>query len=419
MQLIKEPKIYQKNRALPDPAMYVPSFWVKAPAFTFTLSLAVGYGRLLFMGFHPVLQGLLLGLVMGTIAGKLFLVEGKPLKHTYEFILWTLALLIISTTGQLIGMKWALPEQNISFLIESWFLNDFRETLIWNPMVQTKGYAVAQNQVFWLTAQIADALAFAIAAGFALKKVKPSARRLKGNQSEWPVYRMVLLVSCFLFSLYYTSKPLIKENKKALTVWVEEIWSDQIMDTVYSSLSVLLAPNATPESYKIEDLIKSASSSKYPFPEGHLWLALKHIKKGSLFLAKDELDRAIFATERLSRKIKIPTGEKLNREQLLAHLYQLRAKLSLNKGKYLVSERDLTVAIFLHQDYWLKNNYISEHGLYPHESETLLNAQYSPHFGFGSCHYERYLARLNLDEKQALKDLEDARSLGYDPVEEY
>ena len=228
---------------------------------------------------------------------------------------------------------------------------------------------------------------------------------------------MFLLVIAVYASALITQRDELKPNLRKIENWTNEVWSHHFLTNIFEHESALLLPDTDPLKIALEDTIEKSKNMGRDFPEAHYLTAIEQLSKGNFYLARDELGRAILQTEQMTRRTWLEDGTAIHRDMLLAQLYQLRAKLALNKGNNLAAERDLTVAILIHQDFWLNTPTSLNQGYFKVETELLTRAGYHPDFGFGACHYERYLARKDIDTKQAQEDLKEAISLEY-PVPE-
>lgn len=389
---------------------------VKAVVYTLLIALATGFAHLYFLGFHPILQGGLLGLVSGTIAGKLFSIHRDRFKTQVEPFLLAGGLFLAFLIGQWMGLSLAYAEDDWGFLCYAWLLDDFRDVVQWSLSATTGYYVEKMNRVWWLVWILADAALFYAVALFSLRLAVKASRKKKRSRGEWPIYRMLALYACLLFSLYYLSRDAVGENLQGIESWKQEMWADRMVERVYSNIEGVVSNGLTPEAFALEDVVESMNQQEdYPFPEGHLMLAMQHLRKGNYYLAKSDIDRAVYQTEGLDRRVTLENGARIHRDQFLAHLYEFRAKLLTQHEKDFAAERNLTIAIQLHEEFWTEENQIPESGFYAHEAEILEEAGYLPQFGLGPCYYERYLIRKQFDEEQAGKDLKEAMDLGFSP----
>jgi len=398
-----------------DVAKILPTF--KIILFTSLISFISGYFRIVLFGFHPVLQGALIGLALGTINGKTLAVGGQYPKNNWLIVLYGFLISLAALVIHYYAMGKAFPGSGASFLFLSWFANDMREIpqLIPTIGIGTMQEAVSRN--LWLVAIVVDATAFFAALIYSMLQAGKSHKHAKNQKSEWKIYRMLLLVFALYGSVFITQKDSIKPNFRKLTNWTDEVWSHHYLELIYQHLDGINAADSDSQRLQLEDILRDAVSMKREFPEGHYLIAIEQLAKGNFYLARDELGRAIFATEQMTRRTWMEDGTVINRDMLLAQLYQLRAKLNLQKENFLAAERDLTVAIFIHKDFWLDTPDSMNRGFFRVEADFLNKANLDPTFGFGACYYERYLARKTLDAEQAMDDLKEAASYGY-PVPE-
>ena len=389
---------------------------VKAFVYTLLIALATGFAHPYFLGFHPILQGILLGLVSGTIAGKLFSIHREKFRSRVEPYLLAGGLFLAFLIGQWMGLSLAYAENDWGFLCRAWLQNDFRDMVQWGLSPETGYYVDNISRGWWLFWFVLDAAVFYPVSLFSLRLAVKASRKQKRARGEWSVYRMLLLYACLLFSLYYLSKDAVSQNLQGIESWKQEMGADRMIEKVYNNIEGIVSNGLTQEAFALEDVVSTmAEEETLPFPEGHLMLAIQHLKDGNYFLAKADIDRAIYQTEGLDRRVTLEDGKRIHRDQFLAHLYEFRAKLLMKKDMDLAAERNLTIAIKLHEEYWLEENQIPDTGFYAHESEILNDAGYLPQFGFGACYYERYQIRLKLDDEQAKKDLEESAELGFQP----
>ena len=404
----------ETNNSMQVNIVRVITIYAKAVAYTLLVALVTGVAHPIFLGFHPVLQGLLLGLIAGTIAGKLLLINEYRFRSPLEPYLISLALLIAYLAGQWIGISIAFDHNNWSFLLTTWKLDEFRDMIQWRPFPETGDYMDKVARSWWMTWFITDALFFFLVSRFSLNLAfHASRKKKKRSSSEWPIYRMLAIYICFVGSLCFFTKDTIGSNLQGIRTWKQELWADSMVTKVYRNIEGLVSDGLTPEAFALEDVTEAMNESDYPFPEGHLLLALEHIRKANLYLAKDDIDRAIFQTEGLKRRVTLENGERIDADAFLPHLYQFRAKLVGKLDKDLLAEQNLILAINMLEDDASKSSPVSDAGFYAHEGEILNEAGLQPQFGLAACYYDRYLIRLKIDADQAEPDLKKALSLGF------
>ena len=376
-----------------------------------------GYSRMVLFGFHPLLQGALLGLVLGTMCGKTLAIGAQVPKRIFTIRILALFIGVGSIVTHYYAVGFAIPKENTSFLMLSWFANDMREIPQLIPLLGIGTMLEPAGRNSWLFANILDVLAFLAFMQFSLPLACRSRLPKTTSKANWQVYRMLVLVIGVYGSAFVTQRDSLEPNLKKLKNWTDEVWAHHYLDLVRDNIDGVYMEDSEPTRIALEDAIQKGTGMDREFPEGHYFIALDQIAKGNYYLARDELGRAIFASEQMTRRTWLMDGTPIHRDLLLAQLYELRAKMLLKKENGLAAERDLTVSIFIHQDFWPDEPEALESGFFKHQSKLLLAADYSSIFGFASCHYERYLARKLLNVPEAADDLEEAVSLGY-PVPE-
>ena len=408
----------EKNNSTQVSIVRTVTIYAKAVAYTLLIALVTGVAHPIFLGFHPLLQGSLLGLIAGTITGKLLFINEYHFRSPLEPYLISLGLLVAYLAGQWIGISLAFDHNDWGFLFTTWRLDEFRDMVQWRPLPTTGDYLDKVARGWWMFWFVADALLFFLISWFALGMASRVSRRKKRSSSEWPIYRMLAIYVCFLGSLYFFTKDAVESNLQGIQTWKQELWADSLVQEVYHNIEGLVSNGLTPEAFALEDVTETMKKKDYLFPEGHLFLALKHIREGNFYLAKDDIDRAVFQTEGLKRRVTLESGERIDAEQFLAHLYQFRAKLISKLDKDLLVERNLILAINTLEEDTSGSSPVPDTGFYAHESEILRKAGYLPQFGLAACYYERYLIRLKIDADQAEQDLKKAVSLGFDASEQ-
>ena len=405
----------EKNNSTQVSTMRAVTIYAKALAYTLLIALVTGLAHPIFLGFHPLLQGLLLGLIAGTIAGKLLFINEYRFQSPLEPYLMSLGLVIAYLVGQWVGISLAFDHNDWGFLFNAWKLDEFRDMIQWRPFPVTGDYLGKAARGWWMFWFVADALLFFLVSRLSLGLASHASRKKKKHSSsEWPIYRMLAIYVCFVGSLYFFTKDAVGANLQGIRTWKQELWADGMVGKVYRNIEGLISDGLTPEAFALENVTETMKKQDYPFPEGHLLLALEHIREGNLYLAKDDIDRAVFQTEDLKRRVTLESDERIDAEQFLAHLYQFRAKLVGKQDKDILAERNLILAINTLEEDTSGSSPVPDTGFYAHEREILKEAGYLPQFGLAACYYERYLVRLKIDADQAEQDLEKAVSLGFD-----
>ena len=399
-----------------DSAKVLPT--LKIIIFVLIVGFVSGYFRMMLLGFHPVLQGALLGLVMGTLGGKTLAIGEQIPKNSKFLHLFSFLISIAVIAVHYYAMGIALPASDTSFLLFSWHANDIREISNLIPSLGIGSMLEAHDRVLWLVSCIVDAIILTTVVIFTLPQAARTQKRGKNPQSSWKMYRMLVLFFGLYGSVLFTQKDQFGENSRKLVTWTDEVWSHHYLNLLYQNIDGVHQEDTGLERIQIEEVLLKAAAMDREFPEGHYLSAVEQLSKGNYYLAKDELGRSIFEAEQMTRRTWLEDGTAIHRDLLLANLYQLRAKLSLQKENNLLAERDLSVAIFIYEDFWPEIPDDLNDGFFRPEPELLKKAGYDSDFSFGACHYERYLARKTLDEKQAMEDLKEAKSLGYSVSEE-
>ncbi len=386
---------------------------LKIITFVLILGFVSGYFRTMFLGFHPVLQGALLGLVMGTLAGKTLAIGGQIPKNSKLLLIFSLLISMAVIAVHYYAMGIALPASDISFILLSWHANDIREIPNFIPSIGIGSMLEAHDRLGWLVSSIVDAIILTTVVIFSLPQAAKAQKSGKRPQSTWKMNRMLFLFLGLYGSVLFTQKDQFSENSRKLVNWTDEVWSLHYLNLIYQNIDGVLQEDTGLERIQVEELLSKAADMDREFPEGHYLTAVEQLAKGNYYLAKDELGRSIFEAEQMTRRTWLEDGTFIHRDLLLANLYQLRAKLSLQKKNNLLAERDLSVAIFIYEDFWPEIPDDLNDGFFSPVPELLREAGYNSNFSFGACHYERYLARKTLDLKQAMEDLNEAKSLGY------
>ena len=394
-----------------DVARILPTF--KITVIVALLACVSGYLRLLLVGFHPVLQGILLGLVIGTASGKVLrLGEQCPRTRTLRVgVGLGIAMLFIAL--HYLSMGWALPNANAGFLFFSWIENDVREIPKWMPSLGIGSMLESTHRAGWLSWIVADALVFVTVMLLAFRQ----ALKRPGNvrkERAWSVYRLVFFVLACYASVLWARSDSIAGNRRLLENWTDEVWSQHYLRRLFLHQDAARAAITDPGRIALETALEKALSMEREFPEGHLLQALNQLAKGNIHYARDELGRSILEAEQMTRRTWLMNGNALPRDLLLAQLYQIRAKISHQRQQLLAAERDLTVAIIVFQEYWPDIPEQLHQGFFPHTTAVLRDTGYSPVLGFAACHYERHRIRLELgDLPQAEQDLKEAKDLGF------
>jgi len=398
-----------------DLAKITPAF--KILLYVLIVGFVSGYCRIVLIGFHPVLQGILLGLVMGTMCGKTLAI-GQQVPSSRLFLrLLALFIGIGALVVHYFAIGYAIPDENASFLMLSWFANDMREIPQIIPHLGVGTLLEPVNRNAWMFANGLDAIAFIAALLFTLPQACKARLPQKESKANWQVYRMLFLVFALYGSVFITQRDQREPNLRKLENWTDEVWSRHYLQLVRERIDGLLLDESAPERIALEEAIDNGKNMDREFPEGHYLTAIDQLSKKNYYLARDELGRAIFETEQMTRRTWLRDGTPIHRDLLLAQLYEMRAKMLLEKENGLAAERDLTVAIIIHKDFWPNEPDSLRDGFFKHQSGFLEAAGYSAHFGFGASHYGRYLARKLLGVNEAQDDLDEALSLDY-PVSE-
>jgi hypothetical protein len=327
-----------------------------------------------------------------------------------KLALWTITAVVIFGfwISYLWGSSYCFPSKSILFLLEACTANDMRDAILWNPLALAGDFSESVSRTGWILSTGLDVIASVVLFYLGLRNGLKSSTLSKGR---WKSYRLVVLPILFLGLALYVNRSEINDTRDRIENWYEEVYAFAYTEKLYQLASAVLEADTHPRAIELDSLFEAGESLAISLPERHYLIALKQIKKGNEYYAKAELDRAIYAAEQMQRRFWGPTGEPLHRDILLAQLYQLRAKMNLQKAKFIVAERDLTVAIFIYRDWWLVEEKLPRHGLFEGQNEILKSAQYISDVGFASCFYERFLARKNLDAEQAEQDLREAASL--------
>jgi hypothetical protein len=374
------------------------------------LGFLSGYARWSVLGFHPILQGALLGLVIGLVSGKLMNLEGIKIDQNWIIALLTSGFGAVFWVCYVWGSSFLFPDKNPFFILSALASNDLRESILLNPLSLRSSYDAQTPVSLWVSLSAIDVLSSLALAFFGIRQ------GLKGGRSKgkrWKIYRLIFLPLIFLGVTLYAKRPAIEEGQKQIQEWYEEVYAFTFTKRLYELGDAITAPALSETFFELENHLQLSDSYKHELPERHYALALIHIFRKNYYSAKEEIDRGIYAAEQMSRQFYAPTGDAITRDILLAQLYQMRAKLHLEKDKFIPAERDLTVAILIYRDQWLIEQDMPKFGLLEGQTMILESAGHIAQVGFASSFYERHLARKTLDQDQAYKDLQEAVDLGF------